>query len=109
MFQFITQVKRKSSAIGYQIVENRKRTQDNYRVKRARGMNMDIRIVHGKYQKGRGAMLQDSQGIEDAFVDECHEYQKNCLGFCIFVVNVKIDVCSSMSSIFLLCLRVVNG
>ena len=33
-------------------------------------MNMDFQTVHGKFQEGGGAMLQDSQGVEDDVVDE---------------------------------------
>ena len=70
IFSFYQQVKRNGRATGDQLVENRKRTQANYRARRARRMNMDFQTVHGKFQEGGGAMLQDSQGVEDDVVDD---------------------------------------
>lgn len=36
-------------------------------------MNMHFQTVHSKFHKGGGAMLQDSQGVEDEVVDDFDE------------------------------------
>ena len=69
-FSFYQEKKHKRCAIGDQLLENRERTQANYRAKRARCMSMDFQTVHGKFQEGGGAMLQDPQGVEDDVVDD---------------------------------------
>ena len=33
-------------------------------------MNMDFQTLHGKLQEGGGAMLQDSQGVEEDVADD---------------------------------------
>ena len=63
-------MKRRRRAIGDQLVENRKRTQANYRARRARRMAMDFQTVYGKFQDGGCAMPQDSQGDEDDVVND---------------------------------------